>query len=61
MMENPPRQRGRILLAEDDQSVLDALTMVLKHAGYEVLPARTGREALRMLGADIHLLISDLW
>ena len=61
MMETPSRRRGRILLAEDDQSVLDALTMALKHAGYEVLSARTGREALRMLSPDIHLLISDLW
>ena len=60
-MENPPRRRGRILLAEDDQSVLDALAMVLTHAGYDVLTARTGREALLMLSTDIHLLISDLW
>ena len=60
-MDNPPRRRGRILLAEDDQSVLDALAMVLTHAGYEVLTARTGREALLMLSTDIHLLISDLW
>ncbi len=60
-MENPPRRRGRILLAEDDPSVLDALARVLTDAGYEVLTARTGRDALLMLSTDIHLLISDLW
>ena len=60
-MENPPRRRGRILLAEDDPSVLDALARVLTDAGYEVLTARTGHDALLMLSTDIHLLISDLW
>ncbi len=60
-MENPPRRRGRILLAEDDPSVLDALARVLTDAGYEVLTARTGHDAMLMLSTDIHLLISDLW
>ena len=60
-MESASLRRGKILLAEDDQSVLDALTMVLRQAGYDVLPARSGRDALRMLSAEVDLLISDLW
>ncbi|MGC8624448.1 MAG: sigma-54-dependent transcriptional regulator [Phycisphaerae bacterium] len=60
-MQCPPCRRGRILLAEDDPSVLEALTMALRNAGYDVLPARSGRDALRMLSAQVDLLIADLW
>ena len=55
------RKRASILLAEDDQSVLTALAMVLEHAGYTVLKASSGTEALRMLGPQVQLLVSDLW
>ena len=60
-MPYPLCRRGRILLAEDDLSVLEALTMALRNAGYEVLPARSGHEALRLLSPEVDLLISDLW
>ncbi len=55
------RTRATILLAEDDLSVLTALAMVLGQAGYTVLKAGSGGDALRMLGPGVQLLISDLW
>lgn len=55
------RRRPKILLAEDDASVLSALAMVLEHAGYSVLKAASGADALRMLGPEVQLLVSDLW
>ncbi len=60
-MESTTCRRGRILLAEDDLSVLEALSLALRHTGYDVLTARNGREALRMLSPEVDLLISDLW
>jgi CheY-like chemotaxis protein len=37
-----------ILVAEDEESVRNVLTEILDHAGYTVLPARDGEEALRV-------------
>src|ERR1700688_4447316 len=56
-----PMPRATILLAEDDASVLQAIGDTLKEAGYEVLRATAGREALLMLSEAVDLLITDLW
>ncbi len=53
--------RGTIVLAEDDVSVLSALALVLEEAGYRVLKAASGRDALLMLSERVQLLITDLW
>ncbi len=53
--------RGTIVLAEDDVSVLSALALVLEEAGYRVLKAASGRDALLMLSELVQLLITDLW
>jgi len=53
--------RATILLAEDDASVLQAIGDTLGDAGYEVLRAVSGREALLKLSGEVDLLITDLW
>ena len=53
--------RGTILLAEDDASVLQAIGDALRDAGYTVLRAHSGRDALLQLTHKIDLLITDLW
>ncbi len=53
--------RATILIAEDDLSVLQAVGDVLQDAGYEVLRAPSGREALLKLSEAVQLLITDLW
>src|SRR5688572_2746366 len=53
--------RATILLAEDDASVLQAIGDSLKDAGYEVMRASAGREALLMLSPAVEILITDLW
>lgn len=43
-----------ILLAEDDQDIRDVVQEVLEERGYDVIPARTGRQALDFLAtADV--------
>lgn len=52
-----------ILLADDEESVRGFVDRVLKRAGYRVLSARDGQEALEMasaLSGPLHLLITDL-
>lgn len=53
----------RILLAEDEPAIRTALSRILRSAGYDVLEAAHGGEALRLSEADshpIHLLLSDV-
>lgn len=41
-----------ILLAEDDQDLQDVLQKLLEADGYDVIPARTGKQALEYLSVD---------
>jgi DNA-binding NtrC family response regulator len=50
-----PRQRIRILLAEDDDDLRWALCDSLQEEGYEVLPVADGRALLERLGAAMLL------
>jgi CheY-like chemotaxis protein len=44
-----PRARPTVLLAEDDRALRRYLEVVLSRAGYEVLPAADGLEAMKAL------------
>ena len=55
------RQSARLLLVDDDPSLLKLLGMRLTSEGYQVTTAASGPEALRLLQKDqIDLVISDL-
>jgi PAS domain S-box-containing protein len=51
-----------ILVAEDDERVRETVVASLKSAGYSVLAARNGREALDLLttSPEVQLLLTDL-
>ena len=60
-----PVMRGHetILLAEDEQDVLELTALMLNMQGYHVLAARTPGEALSMArehAGEIHLLLTDV-
>jgi two-component system KDP operon response regulator KdpE len=40
----------RILIADDDRDVLNALKVLLAASGYEVLTAENGNQALNIIG-----------
>ena len=48
----PSSCRGRILVMDDEESVLNLLSRMLEKLGYEVLTARDGAEAVRVLAGD---------
>lgn len=54
----------RVLLAEDDQDLRDGMQEFLEENGYDVIPARTGRQALDLLALDLQsrpdIVILDL-
>ncbi len=56
-----PRQSARLLLVDDDPSLLELLGMRLSSEGYQVITAASGPEALHLLQKEkIDLAISDL-
>lgn len=53
--------RYRILIVDDDAMAREILRRILEHAGYEVMTAGSGPEALRKLHEGIpHLVVVDL-
>jgi CheY-like chemotaxis protein len=55
------KQRGRILVVDDDRDLRDLLAAVLSSAGYEVLTAENGAAALSVLRTVLpDLIILDL-
>jgi PAS domain S-box-containing protein len=58
-----PTQGRTILLVEDNLKVLKLTSRILQRAGYEVLTASGGEEALALAGSysgTIHLLLTDI-
>ncbi len=61
--EAPPRGEETILLAEDSDIVREVIAEELRQAGYQVLAAASGPEALQRAQAHdgpIHLLLTDV-
>jgi signal transduction histidine kinase len=61
----PPEDEGSatVLLAEDDESLCQAMRRILSDAGYTVLAAGNGEEALRMAASHdgtIHIVVTDV-
>ena len=46
--QTPPPSR-RILVADDDPAILRLVTAIVEKEGYEVVPAKDGREAYQLL------------
>jgi DNA-binding response OmpR family regulator len=54
-------ERQRILVVDDQQEILDVTTLVLGGAGYEVLTASSGCEALASVGREpLDLVLLDI-
>ena len=59
----PPAEcvrRTRVLLAEDDRALRRFLEVVLERAGYKVIPAADGLEAMKLaLSTQIDIVVTD--
>jgi len=51
---------GKVLIVDDEPHILRSLGFVLERAGYQVLQARSGAEALRLLGERPDLVFLDI-
>jgi two-component system phosphate regulon response regulator PhoB len=53
--------RPVVLIADDDRDILELVSLTLERDGYDVAPARSGEEALRIAAErTLHLAILDL-
>lgn len=54
-------EKLNVLICDDDKAIVDALEIYLRHEGYGVIKAYTGKEALRALSDEtIHLVLMDV-
>lgn len=55
------RERRRILVVDDEQTVRDFLQRILEKAGYDVITAANGQEALdKISNFDVSLVLLDI-
>ena len=63
-LQTPRARQGEVvLLVEDEPSVLGLATKLLKKQGYQVIEARTAKDAIQIAdahGSNIHLLLTDI-
>ncbi len=54
-------QNSKVLIVDDEENILHALTRLFRKEKYEILTAKSGEEGLEILDShDIDLIISDL-
>ncbi len=53
--------RKKILIADDDQAILEAMTLMLEDAGYEVMTTIDGTVVNDMINQLPDLLLLDIW
>jgi CheY-like chemotaxis protein len=56
MSAQTPTTSRRILVADDDPAILRLVTAIVEKEGYEVVPAKDGREAYQILQKDADFL-----
>ena len=56
MSAQTPTTSRRILVADDDPAILRLVTAIVEKEGYEVVPAKDGREAYQLLQKDSDFL-----
>lgn len=60
MSQTESGRQTRVLLAEDDRALRRFLEVVLERAGYEVIPASDGLEAMKVaLSTPIDVVVTD--
>ena len=60
--QNESSPSRRILVADDDPAILRLVTAIVEKEGYQVVPARDGREAYKLLqtGGDFLACVFDV-
>lgn len=57
MAEHQPQNEPKILVVDDEQSLVNLCLLILEQAGYQVRGALNGKQALQMVGDEMPDLI----
>lgn len=60
-MSQEARNKKKILIADDDPGILDALTIMLEDAMYEVIQTTDGNAVYGLMREMPDLLLLDIW
>ena len=55
-----PGRQGRVLVVDDESQVRKPIAVTLQHAGYEVLEAADGEQAIQVLNSGDNRLMVDV-
>jgi DNA-binding NtrC family response regulator len=58
-----PGSGARVLIVDDDHSILNLVSLILRRAGFQVDVASGGRQAIELIesdAADVDLLLTDI-
>jgi CheY-like chemotaxis protein len=50
----------RILVVDDDEIVLEAMSLILESYGFDVVSALSGEKALTLMDSSFHAVLTDL-
>lgn len=59
-MKNKTDEKTRIMVVDDDKEIREVISVLLSNENFEVIEAVSGEEALKMLTANIDLIILDV-
>lgn len=60
-MHNEPQSPRSILVVDDEENIRNLLSQILNPAGYDVLEAKDGKEAMRVVEEhSVDIVITDL-
>ncbi|MCA8939533.1 MAG: response regulator, partial [Planctomycetes bacterium] len=62
MSETKPSKQAQVLIVDDEEVIRDSFGMTLERAGYAVLSAESGAQALNILAShpDVACVVSDI-
>ena len=53
-------EKRKILVADDDESILEVIRIMLEGEYYEVITARNGQEAIELVDDSVDLVVLDI-
>jgi DNA-binding response OmpR family regulator len=60
-MDNANKMRKKVLIADDDPSICDAVSLILEEVGYEVNSIINGEEIYKMKQDFPEVVLLDIW
>ncbi|WP_129715750.1 PleD family two-component system response regulator [Pedobacter sp. SYP-B3415] len=54
-------QTKKVILADDDPGILDAVGLILQYEGYELLATDNGNSVFQLVDPQTNILLLDIW